>query len=631
MTAEFGLFCLIITFCISLLQSSYFVGSKFSQAIASIMPAANWLMAFAVTLSLASLVLLRVESDFSVANVVTHSNLTLPMLYKVVGTWGNHEGSMLVWLLIMVVFAALLAQRIAYDRAVVVPALAVQSMLIAGTCGFILFTSNPFARVFPPPVDGRALNPLLQDIGLAIHPPVLYLGYVGFSIVFSLAVGALIAGKAGSAWGRLVHPWIVFSWAALTAGIGLGSWWAYRELGWGGWWFWDPVENASLLPWLVGIALMHSNIVLIKRSSMARWVVLLAILTFAMSMIGTFLVRSGALTSVHSFANDPARGLYILAFIVVSVGAALVVYAIRAGVLDSENGASPFSREGMMVVNNVFLLCACGIVLLGTIYPLIADWLGMRALSVGAPYYNATVLPLMVLPVICAAMAPHLSWQKAFARQLRQLIPALMAMLVALLLVLAYAKTHIVWAMIGFGLAAWLGFASMMILLRKKKAVVWPVAIAHFGVALLIAGITAEGLWKTSKETWMQQGQTIHVAGYTLTLNEVAQQQRSNHEAAVAYFDLTKDEQVIRQLAPEYRRYAIRDVTTSESSIHAGLWGDFYTVIGEQSEDKKRISTRIYYVPLISFIWLGFAFMALGAIVSFCRSKKRYADGTATI
>jgi len=348
----------------------------------------------------------------------------MPLLYKITGTWGNHEGSMLLWAWVMAMFGWWLAfQRSSDEQTNQIRdlALIVQSILLAGVLIFILFTSNPFVRIFPPPPDGLALNPLLQDIALAMHPPMLYLGYVGFSVVFSLAVALMLLPEKQSVdmrrWAQMAHPWIMVSWATLTLGIGLGSWWAYRELGWGGWWFWDPVENASLMPWLSATALLHSNLVLKKRGLLAPWVVLLAILTFGLSLLGTFLVRSGALTSVHSFANDPARGLYILAYIAVVMGAALALYALRGQRLQASETMAPVSREGMIVINNLFILTACATVVLGTMYPLVAEWISGARLTVGAPYFNATFLPIMSIALLFAALVPFMPWKKANIRE----------------------------------------------------------------------------------------------------------------------------------------------------------------------------------------------------------------------
>ncbi|MGE3714023.1 MAG: heme lyase CcmF/NrfE family subunit [Alphaproteobacteria bacterium] len=632
MIAEFGVVALVIVLLASAMGFSFFLGGRWQVVVATCLPACVLLQALMVSLAFASLMILRLESDFSVVNVAEHSNRVLPLLYKLVGTWGNHEGSMLLWLLVMTSFSVGLSFKITSYAQWVIPALAVQSGLVAGTCGFVLFTSNPFARVFPPPADGNALNPLLQDVGLAIHPPLLYLGYVGFSLVFSLAVAALFSRKAGREWAQLVHPWILLAWSGLTAGIALGSWWAYRELGWGGWWFWDPVENASLLPWLAGLALLHSNIVMKKRDALAGWVVLLAIVTFALSLIGTFLVRSGALTSVHSFASDPARGMYILAFIVLSIGIALALYAWRAGDIQSSRRLTPSSRGGLIVLNNTFLMVACATVLFGTLYPLAVDWFNGQPVTVGAPYFNLTFLPLMALPLCLAAIAPFAGWdQHTGMAWLRPVWPALVAVLAACLLVLAWRHTAVAATLVGVAIAVWLGVASITLWCRVRSFSVVPVGIAHMGAALLVAGITMEGTGKIHAEQWLLPQETITIADYTITLDNIEPLQRRNHKAIRAQVTVRDGSGELAQLYPEYRRYDIRNTTTSEAAIFSGLLADVYVVVGEFSGDQKRLATRVYVVPLVSLIWIGFAFMALGGILAALQTRKEKYIGKAGI
>ena len=627
MTAEFGISCLILATLVATFQSFYLFG-KTSFKVAC-MPQAALLQALLVSLALASLVILRVESDFSIQNVAQNSNLHLPILYKIVGTWGNHEGSMLLWLWVLSIFGNMIAISQNIDTALRNMAVAVQSILALGVMIFILLTSNPFARIFPPLTDGKTLNPLLQDIGLALHPPLLYLGYVGFSIVFSLAVASLLTGIRGRQWAHIVHPWILAAWSALTIGIGLGSWWAYRELGWGGWWFWDPVENASLLPWLSGTALLHANIVLKKRGLLGQWVCVLSIMTFALSMIGTFLVRSGALTSVHSFASDPARGLFILAYIICTVGGALVLFAMRGNTVKSEEVASPKSREGLIILNNLFLITACMSVLLGTLYPLFSEWLHGNKLTIGAPYFNLTFIPLMVLPIFFAGLAPYLPWKKAdFFKSMHAAKPAILSCVTAIFVLFAIIKTHFLYGILGFGLAIWLLFASINLLLTRNLRANLPVAIAHAGVAVLVAGITGSGLWKTEQEKWLRTGDTLQTGSYALTLENKSAYEDNNYTADQSIFRLEYEGKLLDRLIPEYRNYRISNARTSEAALYPHFGGDVYAVTGETSKDGTAVATRLYHIPMIHFIWAGFVLMALGGVAAIIMNRGKTIDAS---
>ena len=624
MIAEIGVFFLIVAFMAALLQAACLFPAVRAQAGACMMPAL-WLQALCITLAFAILMLLRLNSDFSVASVIAHSNLSLPLLYKITGTWGNHEGSMLLWVWVLAMFALALSTR--KTTVLTLPALSLQALMGAGFLLFILLTSNPFARQFPPTVDGEALNPLLQDIALAIHPPLLYLGYVGFSIVYALAVAALMQGKADREWARIVHPWILAAWSLLTLGIGLGSWWAYRELGWGGWWFWDPVENASLMPWLAGTALLHSNVALKKRGVLASWVVLLSILTFGLSLLGTFLVRSGALTSVHGFASDPARGLFILGYMTAVVGGALLLFAMRAGKITAREDMLPISREGLIVLNNLFIMCACATVLLGTIYPLAMEWIEGDKLTVGPPYFNATFLPLMVAPLLIAGFTPLFAWKHAALNKLfERALPALLATMAAALIVLAAFKTHLALGALGFGLAAWLAASSAKWLKARGNL---PVFIAHIGVAMMVLGITASSLWKEEQTRALADGESMGVAGYEVAYRKLPDERAANHRATRAEFIVRKNGREIAVLYPEYRIYDIRNSATSEADIHAAWNGDLYAVIGEVSADGRYVAARLYFVPMIRFIWLGFVLMALGGLAAIVQPRMRNYEPTA--
>jgi cytochrome c-type biogenesis protein CcmF len=617
-TAEFGTFFLIIALLAALLQSAYFWPQAKAPVAVCLRPAA-WLQSLAITLAFATLMVLRLNSDFSVVNVAQHSNLTLPLLYKIAGTWGNHEGSMLLFAWVLVFFGLLLAISREENRL----AVAVQSLIGAGMLLFILFTSNPFERQFPPALDGEALNPILQDIALAMHPPLLYLGYVGFSIVYSLAVAALIRGKMDRGWAQSAHPWILAAWSALTLGIGLGSWWAYRELGWGGWWFWDPVENASLLPWLSGTALLHSNIVLKKRGLLAPWVALLAIITFGLSLLGTFLVRSGVLTSVHGFASDPERGLFILGYMVLVIGGALLLFALRAGRFSSKEQMLPLSREGMIVINNLFLLTACATVLLGTVYPLLAEWFTDNRITVGPPYFNATFIPLMIIPLLFTGLALLMPWKRAsFIDALTRAAPSLLAALAAAFLALSLAKSEIAFAAIGFTLAAWLAASSLQYL-RTRAAGAASVFLGHLGVAVMVAGITGVGLWKQESERMVANGDIVTIAGYRLAYEAQPFARAANYAVSRGKFTVSNEAgRTLSVLTPEYRMYDIKQTATSEAAIYSIPLSDLYAVIGESSPDGSKVAARFYYVPMIHFIWLGFVLMALGGALAIVQQWK---------
>ena len=625
MTAEFGVFFLILALLTALLQSAYLLPfAGFRALLTRVFPIASFLQNSCIALALLTLITLRLDSDFSVINVIKHSNLALPTLYKIAGAWGNHEGSMLLWVFVLSLFGALLPTT-SNQQPTTNFAIAIQSALCAGFLAFILFTSNPFARQFPPTIDGEALNPLLQDMALSIHPPLLYLGYVGFSIVFSLAVAGLITGKVDRAWAEIAHPWIMSSWSALTLGIGLGSWWAYRELGWGGWWFWDPVENASLMPWLAGTALFHSNIVLKKRGSLAPWVLLLSIITFGLSLLGTFLVRSGAITSVHSFASDPERGIYILGYMFISIGGALLLYAVRGGKIATETDEQilPASREGLIIINNLFLLTACISVFLGTLYPMFAEIFADEKLTVGAPFFEATFAPLMAIPLIFAAITPFMAWKKANLRAtISSLTPALLAVFAVIILVLAFFKTKLISAILGFGLSAWLIVGSISWLLNSGgKRGKYSVFCGHIGAACMIAGITASSAYKSETEGLLGVGQSLKIAGYEVIYQGITNFENDNFTANRAELLVKNSSDTeITNLQPEYRTYKIRGVSTSETAIYSSIYGDLYSAIGETKDGKTAI--RLYFKPMIYLLWLGFMIISASGIISITRKRE---------
>lgn len=626
MTAEIGVFLLILALGLSAFQaSSLFLSTRMKETLSACLPIAIWLQTLLIACAFSLLMLLRIESDFSVTNVAQHSNRSLPLLYKIAGTWGNHEGSMLLWVLVLSAFGLAISTSSIHETMKRVT-VSIQAALATGVLAFILFTSNPFARQFPPAMDGETLNPVLQDIALALHPPMLYVGYVGFSIVFSLAVAALLTGTSPRECARIARPWILIAWTALTFGIGLGSWWAYRELGWGGFWFWDPVENASLLPWLAGTALLHSSIVLEKRGQLASWVILLSILTFGLSLLGTFLVRSGALISVHSFASDPARGLFILLYMVVAIGSGLLLFALRSSREKTTESFTPVSREGMIVFNNLFLLSACAVVATGTLYPLLAEWISGEKLTIGAPYFNATFIPLMAFPVLFAGLAPLMPWNQAnLYKTIRKALPALIAASIGGIIALASIHPKGVYTILGTALSLWLLVASVQWLLRSWKtaprAYTMGVFLAHAGVAVFIAGITGTGGLQQETNHITTLHDTLEIAGYQLRYTEDEQVRGANFDAHRITLQVEKEGAPITTLTPEYRRYDIRGTATSEAAIYSTLTGDLYAVIGESQN--KKTAVRLYYNPLVNAIWAGVLLMAAGGIAALYHLQQK--------
>jgi cytochrome c-type biogenesis protein CcmF len=582
-----------------------------------------------------------VSSDFTVLNVVRNSHSAKPMLYKVSGVWGNHEGSMLLWVLILTLFGAAVAGFGAnLPPGLRTRVLGVQAWISIGFLTFMLFTSNPFERVFPPPLDGRDLNPLLQDPGLAFHPPMLYAGYVGFSIAFSFAVAALIEGKVDAAWARWVRPWTLLAWCFLTAGIALGSWWAYYELGWGGWWFWDPVENVSFMPWLLGTALLHSAIVVEKRNALKVWTILLAILTFSLSLIGTFIVRSGLLTSVHAFATDPERGLFILILLCLTIGGSLLLFALRAPALKPGGLFAPVSREGALVLNNLFLATATATVFLGTLYPLFLDAYSGDSVSVGAPFYSRTFVPLMVPLVAAMAVGPFMAWKRAdLAGVLSRLKLAAGLAVAAVLGALYLEQGGPVLALVGVALAAWLFAASILEWAGRVKLLRVPLAdslrraaklprsaygmtLAHAGLAVAIAGMTASAAWKTEEILILRPGDSVQVAGTSYLFEGVERSQGPNYQSETATITATRDGRIIARLSPEKRLYPVQNMPTTEAAIHTTGLADLYVALGDP-DGKGGWTVRIFHEPLVPWIWAGSLIMVLGGFVSLSDRRLR--------
>jgi cytochrome c-type biogenesis protein CcmF len=641
--AELGHFALILALALALAQGTLpLIGAQ--RGIApwiDLAPTAAMGQVLMTAFAFGCLTYAYVTSDFSVLNVAQNSHTLKPMLYKISGVWGNHEGSLLLWQLILAVFGAAVALFSAPLPATLrARVLGVQGLIGVGFLLFILLTSNPFERLLPAPLEGKGLNPLLQDPGLAFHPPFLYLGYVGFSVAFSFAIAALIEGRVDPAWARWVRPWTLAAWIFLTIGIAMGSWWAYYELGWGGWWFWDPVENASFMPWLAGTALLHSAVVVEKREALKSWTVLLAIVTFSLSLLGTFLVRSGVLNSVHAFATDPTRGLFILIFLGIVVGGSLALYAWRAPTLTGVGIFAPMSREGALILNNLLLAVATGAVLLGTLYPLALDAISGEKVSVGPAYFNSVFVPLMA--PLCAAIAvgPLLAWKRGdLAAALSRLSFAAGAGVIALLIALWLRGDGPWLALLGMALGAWLGLGALTEWAARIKLFsapwrdslaraghlprsAWGMTVAHLGVAVLILGITVSETWQTEKQQVMRPGETVTVGPVQYHFLGVQPIKGPNYTAMQGRFELLRDGKVVDILLPAQRRYQQPPMETTEAAIRPSIFGDVYAVVGE-GDAQRGWAVRLYWKPLVSWIWFGALIMAFGGLLSLSDRRHR--------
>ncbi|WP_099823507.1 heme lyase CcmF/NrfE family subunit [Oceaniglobus indicus] len=644
MITELGHFALILALMVALVQTIVpLVGAhnRWAGWMAAGEPAAK-AQAVLVAFSFGALMHAFVTSDFSLRLVVENSHTLKPMLYKVAGVWGNHEGSLLLWCLILAVFGACAAWFGGnLPDTLRARVLAVQGFIGVAFLAFLLFTSNPFVRLGTPPFDGQDLNPLLQDPGLAFHPPFLYLGYVGLSMTFAFAVAALLEGRVDAAWGRWVRPWTLAAWIFLTIGIALGSWWAYYELGWGGFWFWDPVENASFMPWLISAALLHSAIVVEKREALKSWTILLAILAFGFSLIGTFIVRSGVLTSVHAFANDPERGVFILLILAVFMGGALTLFAARASAMEAKGVFSTFSRESALVANNILLTVACFVVFVGTLWPLIADLLFARKLSVGAPFFNAAFTPFMVALAMILPLGALMPWKRArIGRVMRPLWGALALSIAAGALVWTMQTGRAFLAPVGLILTLWVtfgviadlwvkagrgDFASRARRLIHLPRAEWGKSTAHFGFAITIFGICAMTAWQTEDIRIAQVGEPFEVGAYTVTLEDVREVQGPNYQSTLATIALTRGGNTLR-LTPEKRFYPVQAMPTTEAAISNGVWRDLYVVIGDP-QDAGGWAVRTYIKPFANWIWAGCIIMALGGGLSLSDRRHRVAAG----
>ena len=581
-------------------------------------------------------------SDFSVVNVFENSHSMKPLLYKITGVWGNHEGSMLLWVSILALFGGLVA---AFGNNLPLSlrahVLAVQGWIAAAFYLFILVTSNPFLRIASPPIEGRDLNPVLQDIGLAVHPPMLYLGYVGFSISFSFAVAALIEGRIDAAWARWVRPWTLVAWIFLTLGIAMGSYWAYYELGWGGWWFWDPVENASLMPWLAGTALLHSAVVMEKRNALKVWTILLSILTFSLSLLGTFLVRSGVLTSVHAFATDPARGVFILLILCLFIGGSLSLYAWRASALKQGGLFAPISREGALVLNNLFLTTACATVFIGTLYPLALEVLTGDKISVGAPFFNLTFGPLFVPLMVAMPFGPLLAWKRGdLLGAAQRLTAAGIAALIAIAVLWAWTWGGSTFAPLAIGLAVFVIAGALERSRRAHRAVpraawrprwrrarglpraTWGTAFAHAGVGVALIGIVCETTWNSEYIGSMKPNDVAKVAGYQLKLDGVTQRQGPNFREMIAQFTVSLDGETLRVMTPSKRNFTTRGSSTTEAALLTRGASQLYISLGDTNAEGA-IAVRIYHKPLVLLIWWGPVLMAFGGLLSLSDRRLR--------
>ena len=643
MIAEIGHFALALAFALAAVQGTLpLVGAHLGHgALMSVAAPAARGQFLLVAAAFGALIHAFSVSDFSVKLVATNSHTLKPMLYKITGVWGNHEGSMVLWVLILALFGLMVAE---FGRNL--PAglrsrvLGVHGLIGAGFLAFVLFTSNPFERLHPAPAQGQGLNPLLQDPGLAFHPPFLYFGYVGFSMAFSFAIAALLEGRVDAAWARWVRPWTLLAWTALTVGIALGSWWAYYELGWGGWWFWDPVENASFLPWLAGTALLHSALVVERRDTLKSWTILLAIIAFGLSLLGTFLVRSGVLTSVHAFATDPERGVFILALMVAVAGGGFVLYALRAPALKPGGLFAPISREGALVLNNLLLATACAVVLIGTLYPLLLDAVGGGRVSVGAPFFNATFVPLMIPLLIACPAGAAMAWKRGDLSGVLGRLKAAAALAVGVAVATAgFDSRSDLFAALALGIATWLVAGAGIELLERtgtfrlplsaalKRAAklprsAWGTAIAHAALGIVVAGIAASSAWQTERILVMRPGETVELAGYEVRFRGADAVEGPNYAATRGVYELLRNGRIVTVLHPEKRNYPAERSTTTEAAIHTTLMADVYAVLGEPDGDGGW-TTRLYHNPLVPWIWAGAIMMAAGGCVSLSDRRLR--------
>ncbi len=636
---EIGLFSLIIALCMSLVLAivpQIGVHKGIAKWIAVAKPVAIGQLAF-VLLSYLCLTYAFITHDFSIEYVALNSNTHLPFIYRIAAVWGSHEGSLLLWVLILSIWTTAVA---IFSKALPIElsarVLAVMGAVAVGFMLFIVFTSNPFLRVFPIPAEGKDLNPLLQDPGMAIHPPMLYMGYVGFSVAFAFSIAALLNGKLDAAWVRWTRPWTAMAWTFLTTGIVLGSWWAYYELGWGGWWFWDPVENASFMPWLVGTALIHSLAVTEKRGMFKNWTILLSVFAFSLSLLGTFLVRSGVLTSVHAFASDPTRGIFILVFLGVVVGGSLTLFAWRGPKIHTDGHFEIVSRESLILVNNVLLVSTAATILLGTLYPLVIDALGLGKISVGPPYFNSVFIPLTA-PLACFVSVGMLArWRQDNVTRFASLLWLPLLVSITAGLVLSLLQEFFSWgALIGLTLAVWTGLTSWTTILARIKdktdklaalaevpLSIWAMSVAHFGIAVFIVGITLTSIYTLEKDIRLSPGQSMQLAGYDFVFHGVNKVAGANYDASEGHVSVAKNGASIAELHPQKRIYRASGMPMTEAGIDATVTRDLFVALGEPLDNSGDWALRVYFKPFVRWIWVGGLFMAMGGLLAV--ADKRY-------
>jgi cytochrome c-type biogenesis protein CcmF len=640
MIPELGNFALILALLLALIQGTLpIIGAArgIPSWIALARPVVQGQFVF-IAIAFFCLAYSFVNSDFSVINVAQNSNSKLPVEYRFAATWGSHEGSLLLWVLMLAswsVAVSVFSRRLPDDM--VARVLGVMGLVSVGFLLFMLFTSNPFDRMLPGAAEGSDLNPLLQDPGMVFHPPMLYMGYVGFSVAFAFSIAALLSGQLDATWARWSRPWTTIAWSFLTIGIMLGSWWAYYELGWGGWWFWDPVENASFMPWLVGTALVHSLAVTEKRGSFKSWTVLLAICAFSLSLMGTFLVRSGVLTSVHAFATDPKRGIFILAFLVIVIGASLLLFAWRAPKIGLGGKFEVLSRESLLLANNLLMMVAAGSILLGTLYPLIIDALDLGKLSVGPPYFEAVFVPLMTPAIFLIGVGPLARWKQASLPDLAVRLRWAFAVSVITALIMPFVLGEWKpWVSFGLLLAFWV-IASMAVNLRHRlqssgkeglfaklasqSRSYYGMHAAHLGIAVFIIGVTLVGGYETEKDVRMEIGNTVEVGGYTFRFNGAKKEPGPNYTADIGQLDVLRNGEKVRSMEPEKRTYNASGMAMTEAAIDTGVFRDLYVALGEPLENGAWV-VRVYHKPFVDWIWFGCMLMAFGGFLAV--SDRRY-------
>ena len=642
MIIELGHYCLALVLTISLFQFLVpAIGVRYNSiTLMKSSYISSYVTFILVSLSFLALTYAYISSDFSVSLVANNSHSLKPLIYKISGVWGNHEGSLLLWVLILTFYSAavaLLGKRLPLKLISLV--LSCQGLIASAFISFILFTSNPFTRLFFPKIEGEGFNPILQDFGLAIHPPFLYLGYVGLSVTFSFSVAALLLGKVDTIWVKWVRPWTLIAWVFLTVGIALGSWWAYRELGWGGWWFWDPVENASFMPWLATTALLHSSIVAEKRDTLKAWTILLAIVAFSFSLLGTFIVRSGVLISVHAFASDPSRGLYILMLLIFFTGGALILFAKKAAYLKSGSLFQPLSREGALVINNIIFASSAATVLLGTLYPIFIDAINNSKVSVGPPYFEAVFIPLMVPAILLCAFSPMLSWKRAKLENILERVIAVFILSILSTAILVFIYGGSASALLGLFLGVWLILGTIYEFLIKvglklsfhtflKRSLQLPrsaygMSLAHIGVAIFVIGVTVSSAWKIEIEQPIIKGEKVVINSIELKFLNINNVEGPNWIAERGEFEVVRLGKKKEFLYPERRFYPASKINTSEPAIMSNAFFDLYIVLGESLNNDESYSLRVYYSPFINWIWFGIMCMVLGGLLSVSDRKHR--------